>query len=209
VSCVEDRLPELVGVQLAHGGSDWGSNGYREPTRPTARWQHSDPRQRERTDYEKGLLDYSAVAILLLATMSQYALARGGGSHGGSGHGGGFHGGGFHGFGGGGFRGAGFGGGLRGFGGPRASFAAVGPGFRGSSFGGRGFPSASGRWIGPGRGWARRAGWQRGGWRRGWGWGGGALALGIGFGWDYYDAYYDNGSCLAWNGYRWVNTCWY
>jgi hypothetical protein len=89
VSCVEDRLPELVGVQLAHGGSDWGSNGYREPTRPTARWQHSDPRQRERTDYEKGLLDYSAVAILLLATMSQYALARGGGSHGGSGHGGG------------------------------------------------------------------------------------------------------------------------
>jgi hypothetical protein len=57
-----------------------------------------------------------------------------------------------------------------------------------------------GRWIGPG--W--RGGWRRG-WRRGWGW---PVGLGIGLGaWSYYDYPYYSDSCMAWNGYRWVNTC--
>ena len=158
---------------------------------------------------KKVSLIVAAVALLSIAAVpSEQTMARGFG--GGGFHGGGFHGfggGGFHGFGGGGFRG--LGGGFRGAAlGPRASFAAVGPGFRGGAIG-RGFVGG-GRWAGARWGGARwaGAGWRGGrrwGWRRGWGW---PVALGIGLGaWSYYDSPYYSDSCLAWNGYQWVNVC--
>ena len=61
--------------------------------------------------------------------------------------------------------------------------------------------------VRPGLGW--RAGWGGWGVRRGWGWGGGwgwPIAAGIAAGvatagWGY------GSSCLAWNGYGWVNVC--
>jgi hypothetical protein len=59
-----------------------------------------------------------------------------------------------------------------------------------------------GRWAGVGwrgAGW-RGVGWRGVGWRRGWGW---PVAAGIGIG---YAGYYGS-SCLAWNGWRWVNIC--
>ena len=55
----------------------------------------------------------------------------------------------------------------------------------------------------PGLGW--RAGWGGWGVRRGWGWGwpvAAGIAAGVATaGWGY------GSSCLAWNGYGWVNVC--
>jgi hypothetical protein len=116
--------------------------------------------------------------------------------------GGGF--GGFHG-GMGGFRGAAIGGGFGGFRG-----GMVGGGFRGGVIGGGFRTAAIGGWR-PGWGgrWGGGWGWGRGwGWRRGWGW---PIAAGIGigalgyYGSPYYGYGYDQ--CLAWIGFRWVNTC--
>ena len=59
----------------------------------------------------------------------------------------------------------------------------------------------------PGLGLGWRAGWGGWGWRRGWGGGWGwPIAAGIAAGvatagWGY------GSSCLAWNGYGWVNVC--
>jgi len=63
--------------------------------------------------------------------------------------------------------------------------------------------------VRPGLGLGWRAGWGGWGLRRGWGWGGGwgwPIAAGIAAGvatagWGY------GSSCLAWNGYGWVNVC--
>jgi hypothetical protein len=57
--------------------------------------------------------------------------------------------------------------------------------------------------VRPGLGW--RAGWGGWGVRRGWGWGwpvAAGIAAGVATaGWGY------GSSCLAWNGYGWVNVC--
>ena len=63
--------------------------------------------------------------------------------------------------------------------------------------------------VRPGLGLGWRAGWGGWGVRRGWGWGGGwgwpvaaGIAAGVATaGWGY------GSSCLAWNGYGWVNIC--
>jgi hypothetical protein len=133
---------------------------------------------------------------------------------------------------GGGFRGAAIGRGFRGgFAGARFRTAAIGGGWRGAGFGWRGAglgwrgglgwgagwrPGLGVGWRG-GLGWAGgwRPGWGwAGGWgRRGWGWGGWgwggwgwpvAAAVGVGLGASY--AGYGD-SCLAWNGFTWVNVC--
>jgi hypothetical protein len=128
------------------------------------------------------------------------AIGGGGGFRGGAIGGGGFRGGAI---GGGGFRGAAIGGGFRG--------APISSGFRGGVVGrsGLGF---RGPVIGSG---VRVAGFRGGGWRRGWGGWGWPVAAGLGLGlgfynYPYYSAYYGSpysDSCLAWNGYNWVDVC--
>jgi len=91
--------------------------------------------------------------------------------------------------GGGGFRGAAIG--------PRIGGGGVG-GFRGGAVG----PRFSGvRVAGPGWGWRRGGGWW--GFPVGLGIGLGAFSYGYPYGYDY--GYGD--SCLAWNGFNWVNYC--
>jgi hypothetical protein len=64
----------------------------------------------------------------------------------------------------------------------------------------------------------RVAGFRGAGWRRGWGGWGWPVAAGLGLGlgtWGYYNYPYYSGyygspysdSCLAWNGYNWVDVC--
>jgi hypothetical protein len=63
----------------------------------------------------------------------------------------------------------------------------------------------------------RVAGFRGGGWRRGWGGWGWPVAAGLGLGlgtwgynYPYYPAYYGapySDSCLAWDGYNWVDVC--
>jgi hypothetical protein len=111
--------------------------------------------------------------------------------------------------GGGGMRGGAIGGGGGGFRG-----APIGSGFRGGMVGrsGLGF---RGPVIGSG---VRVAGFRGGGWRRGWGGWGWPVAAGLGLGlgtwgyynYPYYSAYYGapySDSCLAWDGYNWVDVC--
>ena len=107
--------------------------------------------------------------------------------------------------GGGGMRGGAIGGGGGGFRGG----AIGGGGFRGAAIGGGGF---RGPVIGSG---VRVAGFRGAGWRRGWGWPVAAgLGLGLGtwgyYNYPYYSAYYGapySDSCLAWDGYNWVDVC--
>ena len=64
----------------------------------------------------------------------------------------------------------------------------------------------------------RVAGFRGAGWRRGWGGWGWPVAAGLGLGlgtwgyynYPYYSAYYGapySNSCLAWDGYNWVDVC--
>jgi hypothetical protein len=99
------------------------------------------------------------------------------------------------------------GGGMRG-----GAIGGGGGGFRGGAIGGGGF---RGPVIGSG---VRVAGFRGGGWRRGWGGWGWPVAAGLGLGlgtwgyynYPYYSAYYGapySDSCLAWDGYNWVDVC--
>src|SRR5215216_3895761 len=157
------------------------------------------------------LLLMGAAFLMIITLLPDEAFAQRGGGRGGGGFGGGFSrgGGGF----GGGFRGASIGGG----------------GFRGAAIGGAGFRGAAiggyrgGFYRGGLVGGGYRGGFYRGGlgyrygaWRPGWGWrarwpvvaGIGLATLGY-YGYPYYSGYYDYDQCTVWNGYAWVNTCYY
>jgi hypothetical protein len=142
----------------------------------------------------KQLCLIGAATLGLLALLPGDAFAQRAPIGGGGMRGGAISGGGGGAIGGGGFRGAAIGGGFSG--------APISSGFRGPV-------------IGSG---VRVAGFRGGGWRRGWGgWGwpvaaGLGLGLGIGgyYNYPYYSAYYGapySDSCLAWNGYNWVDVC--
>lgn len=152
-----------------------------------------------------GAATLGLLALLPGDAFAQRAPIGGGGMRGGAigGGGGGFRGGAI---GGGGFRGAAIGGGFRG--------APISSGFRGGMVGrsGLGF---RGPVIGSG---VRVAGFRGAGWRRGWGGWGWPVAAGLGLGlgtwgyynYPYYSAYYGapySDSCLAWDGYNWVDVC--
>jgi hypothetical protein len=137
-----------------------------------------------------GAATLGLLALLPGDAFAQRAPIGGGGMRGGA-------------IGGGGFRGAAIGGGFRG--------APISSGFRGGMVGrsGLGF---RGPVIGSG---VRVAGFRGAGWRRGWGWPVAAgLGLGLGtwgyYNYPYYSAYYGapySDSCLAWDGYNWVDVC--
>ena len=140
-----------------------------------------------------GAATLGLLALLPGDAFAQRAPIGGGGMRGGA-------------IGGGGFRGAAIGGGFRG--------APISSGFRGGMVGrsGLGF---RGPVIGSG---VRVAGFRGAGWRRGWGGWGWPVAAGLGLGlgtwgyynYPYYSAYYGapySDSCLAWDGYNWVDVC--
>jgi hypothetical protein len=144
-----------------------------------------------------------AIALLIGAVTLDEASAQRGG------FGGGFRGG--VGISGGGFRGVGVGGGFRGVGVGTPAFRTAGIGVGRTGFVGRpgfgfvGRPGIIGRpgFIGR-RGFIGRPGLRwAGGWRPGWGWG---------LGWGFpvlaglAAASYST-SCVAWDGFRWVNIC--
>jgi len=143
-----------------------------------------------------GAATLGLLALLPGDAFAQRAPIGGGGMRGGAigGGGGGFRGGAI---GGGGFRGAPISSGFRG-----GMVGRSGLGFRGPV-------------IGSG---VRVAGFRGAGWRRGWGGWGWPVAAGLGLGlgtwgyynYPYYSAYYGapySDSCLAWDGYNWVDVC--
>jgi hypothetical protein len=142
----------------------------------------------------------AAAALLIVAgSMPDNAFAQRGGR---GFAGGGFRGGGFGGYGGGLYRGGiGYRGGAIGYRGGAIGYRGGAIGYRGAAIGYRGGV------------------YRSVGWRPGWGWGApiaagialGAIGYGYG-GYGYgYDPYYYGGysttSCLAWDGYQWVNIC--
>jgi hypothetical protein len=163
-----------------------------------------------------GAATLGLLALLPGDAFAQRAPIGGGGMRGGAigGGGGGFRGGAI---GGGGFRGAAIGGGgFRGaaIGGGGFRGAPISSGFRGGMVGRSGL-DFRGPVIGSG---VRVAGFRGAGWRRGWGGWGWPVAAGLGLGlgtWGYYNyPYYSaysgapySDSCLAWDGYNWVDVC--
>src|SRR5262249_23782345 len=102
--------------------------------------------------------------------------------------------------------------------GPRMGGGGIGGGFRGAAIGPRfagggcrgaaiGPRFAGARVAGPGWGWRGRRGWW--GFPVGLGIGLGAFSYGYPYAYDYgYPYGYGYGdSCLAWNGFNWVNYC--
>jgi len=151
------------------------------------------------------------IAALVIADEASAQRGRGGGAGmrvGGAGFGGGGMG--FRGGAIGGWRGGGLGIRTAGIGGRAFGFAGR-PGLRAGLGVGAGWrPGWAGGWR-PGLGAGRWAGW-RGGWGgRRWGWGwpiAAGLALGAyGYGYGYGYDYPYGSSCLAWDGYSWVNVC--
>ena len=136
------------------------------------------------------LLLMGAAFLMIITLLPDEAFAQRGGGRGGGGFGGGF---------------------SRGGGGYRGGFyrgALVGAGYRGGLY-----RTAA---IGGYRGGFYRGGlgYRYGAWRPGWGWrarwpvvaGIGLATLGY-YGYPYYSGYYDQ--CTVWDGYAWVNTCYY
>jgi hypothetical protein len=143
---------------------------------------------RSREMIMKYLSLFGAAALLIAsAGLDEASAQRGGRGFGGAGFRGGMVGGGFRGVGmGAGFRGAGFG----------PGYAIRGAGWRTGVVGRPGWGVGRVGWARPGWGWAGRR----------WGWGY-PLAAGIAAAGYYYGSGYSYDSCLAWNGYRWVDVC--